>query len=188
MSIPADHIKFSDDSTTAWWVVPEMSDPRAFDVTDALNLDRPCSTCDGDGREANAHDGTSYGDFTDCLDCHGSGRHCFDIAADQGWMQESASAGATLWHPRPVTLTVSVVPGMVLPIVGVACPGFTNDLDRPAHIHMAKSGETGMCVHNADMLYDSPWKSRNAVDLPFAAAVGMFAVRLNVHTPIGAGS
>ena len=174
MSIPADHIKFSDDITTAWWVVPEMSDPRAFDVTDALNLDRPCDKCHGAGwvmvSSTTKQRGLENCEASlSCPACHGSGRHCFDIEVEpddpENWTEN--------WRH---TLTVSVVPGMVLPI-------YHNDnapmLDGARFVEM---WDDMRAVAWIDGDYGGVFT------LPSAAAVGMFAVRLNVHTPIGAGS
>jgi hypothetical protein len=118
-----------------------------------------------------------------CPDCI-EGRHTFEI---------EVATGCTPTCPhhacRPRSYRVSVVPGMVLPIVLGMCPNKTNDPHRPAHIHMNADESPmpvfGMCVENADQVWDSPWKSRNLIDLPPNAAPGMWAVRLAVHNEEG---
>ena len=129
----------------------------------------------------------------DCEPCHGSGRDCFDIEVECGGDNCQVLTPVENASEWVHTLTVSVVPGMVLPIVVGACPDKTNAPHRRAHVHLAEpsdddQGASGICHENCDLVFDSPWKTKNAARLPSAAAVGMFAVRLNVHTLIGAGS
>ena len=120
----ADHIKFSDDGTEAW-----LEDDRGFD---AHALARTCDTCEGTG----LIDRHISGD--ECPDCHGSGRHCFDItvecSGDDCQVMLPVENASEWVH----TLTVSVVPGMVLP--SAAEPGMwavkltvhaTNQTDTP---------------------------------------------------------
>jgi len=64
--------------------------------------------------------------------------------------------------------------------VGAMCLGKTNDDHRFAHVHLL-DGHAGVCVENTDMVWDSPWKSKNAITLPSAAEPGMWLVTLKVH-------
>lgn len=84
-----------------------------------------------------------------------------------------------------ITIRVSVVPGMVLPIVRGACPDKTNAPHRRAHVHLAEPSDddqsaSGICHENCDLIFDSPWKSKNAALLPSAAAAGQWAAKLRV--------
>ena len=179
MSIPASHIKFSDDRTTAWLVV--SADPSEYGWDVALN--RPCDTCDGSLEQLIVERGVVR-----CPDCHGSGRHCFEIevrtectcerrtiGGGAGWYDHATDCpvrsikgylASDGWH-FVRTLTVSVVPGMVL-----------GPLDD------------GQFVGESDYWYEEPnilrhfHDDQNDITLPDAAAVGMFAVWFNVHTPI----
>jgi len=82
------------------------------------------------------------------------------------------------------SLTVSVVEGMVLPIVATFDQRlrlFIHDSTLKAVVTLRSDGRA--------WLWDRDDTNREITGaLPSAAAVGMFAVRLNVHTPIGAGS
>jgi len=115
--IPADRIAFSDEGTEAWWVAyhPVMLRPgcvgeghagvRSFDVR---NLDRQCDTCRGSG----AADVVRGICVFMCEVCDGTGRHTFEIeiATGEGW-------SSVTQQNKTRTHRVSVVPGMVLPVV-----------------------------------------------------------------------
>ena len=161
--IPASHIKFSDDRKTAWVVFDDDDNERLARSSHAFvsDLDRPCSTCGGHGSIPNNRIGGGWMD--DCEFCHGSGRPCFDIDV----APEYIAAGWDWPGPSLHRLTVSVVEGMVL-----------GPLDD------------GQFVGESDYWYEEPnilrhfHDDQNDITLPDAAAVGMFAVWFNVHTPI----
>ena len=73
------------------------------------SLDRPCDGCDGEGFASNE---MVMG--VDCPDCDGSGRHVFDL--EVAWQTEVDA--------YEQAYRVSVVPGMVLPIVSEVDPVF----------------------------------------------------------------
>jgi len=195
VSIPASHIKFSDDRKTAWVVFDDDDNERLARSSHAFvsDLDRPCDTCGGSGCNK-GRPNPSHVDCIPCPACHGSGRPCFDIevkcSADQcrgGWISFPEWAGEIVACDECVdgvrTLTVSVVPGMVLPIVDEM--DILNGATVPTtHIIYRRkwddSVQTWLCIMTEP--------GASVVTLPSAAAPGMFAVRLNVHTPIGAGS
>ena len=201
--IPASHIKFSDDRKTAWWVT--QNEPwgcagcgrilttrtgcigRTLGVAHITKpLDRPCDTCDGTGCDIDfcRECGDEYEDPCDrhaehvnqtdddgcCPACFGSGRPCFDI--------EVVTKAGGRFTPRTEyeTLTVSVVPGMVMPIVDDLGPVF----DRSVHVRLTGGGIAWLATPRLD----GGWQ-HTEIDLPSAAAVGGTAVRLDVHTPEG---
>jgi len=201
--IPASHIKFSDDRKSAWWVT--QNEPwgcagcgrilttrtgcigRTLGVAHITKpLDRPCDTCDGTGCDIDfcRECGDEYEDPCDrhaehvnqtdddgcCPACHGSGRHCFDI--------EVVTKAGGRFTPRTEyeTLTVSVVPGMVLPIISWTAAHADNH-PHPCMIYV-EAGRGLIPMHPTPEL-------ETVVPLPSAAAVGGTAVRLDVHTPEG---
>lgn len=118
--IPADD--FLIDGNAAWLAVDAHTIfPPTLGEFRWDGLDAPCDTCDGHGIfEAEA----SWEIPCDCID----GRHTFDIEVDCGsldcyWCDDpdqSDSAQEPDDHEHLVSrLRVSVVPGMVLPIVSV---------------------------------------------------------------------
>ena len=165
--IPADQIAF--DGDTAWWVKNKPTYDGADGAT-LTSLDRPCDTCDGTG--ANQPD-EDYDDINlawatdddtaelyDCTGgCDGTGRHTFTIEVSFGVM----TRGFRIHR-------VSVVPGMVLPIVADA-----DDLpDCPPLIEMDDGGvrffDEGVVETN----------DAEPITLPPAAAPGMWAVKLRI--------
>lgn len=177
MTIPADCIAFEGD--TAWIVFEDHGergkrwwDSRRY----ATNFDRPCDTCGGPGV-----------DWYDRMLCEGcddcpNGRHVFDIEVDR-W------ALGNRHGPKAITMRVSIVPGMVLPIVRGVCPDPTNASRRRAHVHLAEPCDdepynSGICRENCDLIWDSPWQAKNAVILPPAARPGMWAVKLWMGGPL----
>ena len=205
MSIPASHIKFSDDRKTAWVVFDDDDNERLARSSHAFvsDLDRPCDTCGGSGCNK-GRPNPSHVDCIPCPACHGSGRPCFEIEVrTECTCERRTIGGGAGWYDHatdcPVrsikgylasegshfvrTLAVSVVPGMVLPIVDEM--DILNGATVPTtHIIYRRkwddSVQTWLCIMTEP--------GASVVTLPSAAAPGMFAVRLNVHTPIGAGS
>lgn len=185
--IPADHISI--DGDTAWLVVEADSLPIIDYRADTEDdIDRPCDTCGGDkfwldwDRE----------EPVACGDCHGTGRHVFDIKVEAdspnrcsrcgrlrlAWNSE-CHCGWSLEGPPACgfrSLRVHVVPGMVLPIVR------DEDWD----------GEPWPIITRA-VSVDDQWYVRDRypdgtryayrVWLPPAAAPGMWAVQLRIVTP-----
>jgi hypothetical protein len=181
----------------AWWVVRKCPEPRGQQSmhTDcnvgAKILDRPCATCDGEGvTEPDHHDHPDHGV---CPDCSGTGRHTFEVETymprtmDSDLMEmyleaESQFGDDYFWekhgHAKFLrerrTVRVSVVEGMVLPIVG---PNFQRtEVGRYIQLKQRKwwlmtrferrtAGLTGAGVE---------------ISLPPAAAPGMWAVKLRV--------
>ena len=165
MTIPADRIKFSDDGTTAWLIV------RTFDQWFWEEpLDRPCDTCGG---------GDVAAQLAALPDMAKESAEAIQLVMSAAKRQLCTCIDGRHTFPIEVGVHVSVVPGMVLPIVGpVKGP-------RPLRY---------VLLNPADA--DAPWMAlgvpgpifQRCDPLPSAAAPGMFAVRLNVHTLIGAGS
>jgi hypothetical protein len=175
------------DGDTAWWIVEHRLCPThapcdcgrfglpfglphcklscelgsVTGLARALNLDCPCDTCDGSGSFPAIQSQTDP-----CPDCDGSKRHTFNIHLSEGQHE---------------TLSVHVVE--VLEIVRGSCPDKTNAPHRRAHLHLDDNeDQAGMCRENRDLIWDSPWKSRNLVTLPTDAAAGKYVVRLAMHT------
>ena len=118
--IAADAITTPDDQGRMWWI-----DEDSLRTGGAIfhDLDRPCDNCEGSGID---HLGQSP---WDCPDCHGTGRHVFEIEVecDEPDIRRYEDLG---WHYGPTcdrrqcrdgeyTLPVHVVEGMVLPITDV---------------------------------------------------------------------
>ena len=165
MSIPASHIKFSDDRKTAWVVFDDDDNERLARSSRAFvsDLDRPCDRCHGKLEYRTSDNWRS--DVLPC-DCR-FGQHCFDI--------EVVTKAGGRFTPRTEyeTLTVSVVPGMVAPIVDDLGP----IVDRSVHVRLTGGGIAWLATPRLD-----GWRML-PIDLPDVAATGMYAVRLNVHTP-----
>jgi hypothetical protein len=140
--IPADHITI--DGDTAWWV----RDPGEWtDYGSILNeLDRPCDTC------GSMFDIDIRGIV--CPDCHGTGRHVFDI--------EVATPEAKGFGDFIDSYRVHVVPGMVLQI----------------HDHFVKGPHVRL--RNGRAVYVEANERQHRIILPSAAAPGMWAVQLAV--------
>lgn len=152
--IPADHITI--DKGTAWCAFK-------LDGPDRLAwwkyVDRPCDTCGGqDVRTLNA---TGWHDH--CTDCGGTGRHTFEIEVPGNVFGWGGKRG-----DEPHTLRVSVVPGVVLPIVDSA-----NSHDVPDDCIDLRSG--GITKHRCGPVWEP------VDDFPPAAKPGMWVVRLAVH-------
>ena len=153
---PAD--RFLLDVDTAWLVYEDQS---LFSVDANKLLDRPCDTCKGEPPPF-----VSYGPGMvqmQCADRCIDGRHTFDIEVEVRTSQLGVEPKATY--------RVSIVPGMVLPIVGWTSPFpeafITPDGDRH------RVYPTGVEPDTDDTLL---------ITLPPASAPGMWAVKLKVAT------
>lgn len=151
--IPADHIAF--DGNRAWLVVSSPVDA-------SVALDRPCDTCIG-----------GHNDW--CINNCINGRHTFEIKVacatchGVGTTPNPASAsGRQVCHPhtRPTTYRVSIVAGMVLPIVD------EDEADTAPTSHVAMWADGTNTYHDGELWY--------YITLPSAAKPGMWAVKLNV--------
>jgi hypothetical protein len=180
--IPVDRITFTDDGH-AWWIVKpvhrmgvtntvgdDYDDPSWF-----MSLDRPCGTCDGHrwdwkrcaDEDLQVDDPVDYYPCPDCID----GRHTFDIEVeDVDEWDQSFSVNA---------YRVSVVPGMVLPIVRYSVEA--NGGPYIVKLSAPKMSGESHCVITPGTEPDGSWQYHSTT-LPTAAAPGMFAVKLRVAT------
>ena len=159
--IPADHFKFSDDGTTAWWVLPPFDAEVELSEDNPAFLDRPCDGCEGGQAWWTAVQANP------CPACFGSGRHCFDITVE--W--PVCEPECPVIHPGR-TLTVSVVPGMVLPMFDWT--GTYDPARTPAHLSLSRDG-----THWTYFPQQGHGRT-SVIKLP-SAAPGMTAVLLNIH-------
>jgi hypothetical protein len=156
--IPADHISFNGDGTA--WVVTERMMNTGLDAVVAGAFDRRCDTCGGTLAQGQAPDDR-------CPDCGGTGRHTFTVEVGTytpNGIPDDPSIAIYCERRR-----VSVVPGMVLPIVehGTEANGYpfiTKGLGWVMH-HIPKAKAV-----------------RSVITLPPAAAPGMWAVKLAVRS------
>jgi hypothetical protein len=165
----------------AWWVVRKCPEPRGQQSmhTDcnvgAKILDRPCATCGGMP--------LGFDGFHDCPDCSGTGRHTFIVEVeneewhcetcnDSGISHTGDTASDCGYCPTDHTYRVSVVPGMVLPIVTMtqACSD-----DQPLPFIIAPA-----IGYNAVIAGYPDAEHETVVTLPSAAAPGLWAVKLRV--------
>ena len=190
--ISADRIKVSDDGRRAWWAWG--GNGTAHPPADLLVLDRLCDLCNGTKKVRGVNAGPGDLPFT-CPDCHGSGRHCFDIEVradgpepcnrhdpcDCGCYRDAyggrphCKMGCGFDDPSswPVrTLTVSVVPNMVLPVVGLHPFGPLTHADGYALLLPDGTGQ----VWQAAGMEDS-----TIIDLPAATNPGDWLVALDIH-------
>ena len=189
--ISADHFRDNGDGT-AWWVLTENDCFIEWDIPRWFN--RPCNLCDGGAFEIDSgfNDGV-------CPDCNGTGSHTFDVEVEcwhdckrfggsvPGWARGSGWDWVPCWCDGTfkIALRVSIIPGMILPIIRGACPAPTNSPHRPAHVHLAEPSDdnqdqSGICKEDCDLVWDNPWKSQNLVTLPPAARPGMWAVKVRI--------
>lgn len=157
--IAADRIVFNDDGT-AWciWKANEAFDGETGE--DYIHsLDRPCDACGGtalglwDLRHA-------QDPCPDCID----GRHTFDIEAP---CQDDGCSGTSLYR-------VSVVPGMVLPLVAI---DEHNIVGR--YIVQTQPSARWWGIDNSTFPIQRIG-SDDDITLPSAAAPGVWAVKLRV--------
>lgn len=167
--IPHNHITFNDDGT-AWLIVHECDgdhpegENRLCDLA-CKSLDRPCDTCGGSEHVPNDGDWIDV-DCPDCID----GRHTFDIDVGGSALGWGGKRG-----DEPHVATVSVVPGMVLPIYGEDPGDWPDMLTFGKPCVVIKSDGTAVMWDGAGDFV--------AVTLPSAAAPGMWAVQLQEVQP-----
>ena len=154
--IPVDHITF--DGDTAWWVLPEVwTGPD--DMLVPWALDRSCDTCSGQTRYEN--DG--YVCSARCID----GRHTFEI--------EVATSESKGFGEFIDTYRVSIVPGMVLPIVDNDALEWYGRHDH----HIGMGADEHAEYSGRSERGGEPQFVRN-ITLPTAAGPDMWAVKLRV--------
>jgi hypothetical protein len=153
--IPATSFQLNDDGT-AWCVLANHAKMGGWPWW--MALDRPCDTCGGDLDLAEPE-----GDCTDCID----GRHTFTVEVEP-FNAELADAFNLPFVP--ITHRVSVVPGMVLPIVEEAG---SKDIPGRVVTYNVQSGLGGSVVRT--WLWDG-LEARESITLPPDARPGMWAV------------
>jgi hypothetical protein len=165
MTIPADRFLLNDDSTA--WVVGESLDWW-------MTIDHPCDTCDGQTR----YEGDGFVCSADCID----GRHTFPVEVECPNIEcgdvrvgPCPKCGNRNAPRRRDTYRVSIVPGMVLPIVSKP-----SDLDVPCVTLLGawRDRMVGMHWHKPHDEWEMP--GTVITDLPSAAARSQYAVKLKV--------
>lgn len=155
--IVSDHIIFNDDNT-AWIVFDAHTNfPPTLGELKWVSFDCPCDICDGRGvLEVTPMAWQMHDDIEDCTACF-NGRYAFDITVQR--YKQYVPAYSAL-HFR-----VSIVPGMVLPIVDnwLKEESFIVPFSRGYMLHLASE-------HTAEM-----------IDLPPATNVGMWAVKIQFN-------
>jgi hypothetical protein len=153
MSIPADHWHDNGDGT-AWWV---WRANEAFDGETGEDyihpLDRPCDSPDCRGGEIQYPEWE--GETQPCPDCDGTRRHTFGVAVEGFQCELFRDDGLVVTH------RVSVVPGMVLPIVE-----YVTQMNPEVR-------KLGVSIDGA---------IQQGITLPPAAKPGLWAVKLAVHS------
>jgi len=141
-------IHFNDDGTV-WWVVKPVHRMGVtntvgddwYDPSWFMSLDQACDACRGDGIEKWQ---TSVDEFDSdrCTGCDGTGRSTFDLEVRCDFCHGNTAPSKVVAPPcwkcsgrKSHTHQVSVVPGMVLPIVADAddlpdCPPLIEIDDR----------------------------------------------------------
>jgi hypothetical protein len=156
------------DGTEAWLV------REAWEVDPDHDADRPCDRCFGEGVILVVNQGEEP-----CGVCNGTGRHPFDIEV----AVEHTGTGWIADRHR-----VSVIPGMVLPIVkrhpishystlaeGETTRVILRSLPAPGGVVVEYTNHSGAVVDD--------------LTLPPAAKPGMWAVKLHVHDqPVRSGT
>jgi hypothetical protein len=153
--IPADHFLDNGDGTA--WIATHGG--LGIDLFDSF--DRPCDTCDG----LKVIELRPYGRGNErrCPDCDGTGRHTFTVEVE--WVDGQRTP--------PQRFRVSVVPGMVLPIVDQ----YDETYDGMPSLECRDEGDIFWLYDQA--YCDAPMNSDVEpieVTLPPAAAPGMWAV------------
>lgn len=138
----------ADDINTEWWIVSEGL-AASWSMTESP--DRACDTCHGEREKRHRQSGVWC---PDCVD----GRHTFEIEAECSYENGTAPKGGHMCVGT-VSLRVSVVPGMVLPIVEEGPDGITGRTDRI----------------EADLLGQF-WLGRSRIPLSSGARPGRYAI------------
>jgi hypothetical protein len=170
--IPSSSIALSEDGRQAWWVVRECDCDHRVSVGCHKTLrraDQSCDACGGDSDRWFRLGGSP------CPDCDGTGRHTFTIEVEH---HDAAYMTYQTGEPGTRTFRVSVVPGMVVPIVDNDAPEWYERSDH--HIGM---GQDENAEYNGRIdTGTEPGYVRDVI-LPPDARPGMWAVQLQiVHT------
>lgn len=161
--IAADYITI--DGDTAWVVVDRHSKYQWS------MLDRPCATCERYRQLPIDNQPTTVR----CPDCDGTGRHTFNEARKRCICNGDSPPDPACPGIGPHTRTVSVVPGMVLPIMSPeSCRSKAPERCIELWDRTRYGGEAWLWL-----TYDQPHATM--IDLPSAAVPGMWAVKLNIH-------
>jgi hypothetical protein len=155
---PTDHISFNDDGT-AWWALGSWT---LDDSPPVKHLDRPCGSCGGSGYVSD-----EMVIDAPCPDCDSTGRHTFTVEVEQ-----LCDTLANALRCDLITFRVSVVPGMVLPIVDNS-----NDWEHGHIDHIDMMDETAILRTNTEGFC----QDGEIITLPPAAKPGTCAVQLQVH-------
>jgi hypothetical protein len=166
--IPATAIHFNDDGT-AWSLLYELAQYVPAAEFPEVWLDRQCDTCGGDGVQA----GIGFR----CTFCDGTGRHTLTVeVGEQTALAESDPEFAA--SLRSLTLRVSVVPGMVLPVHVIPSPLEPDEmmwkLETTPQPFIGIAQVSGLAVL---VEHDRA----TPIALPPDAKVGGYAVKVKVH-------
>jgi hypothetical protein len=163
---PATHIRFNDAHTEAWMLAPDFASFMVY-----RQIDRQCDMCYGRGT---------------CVLCDGTGRHTFtiDIECPVLAFEGSAVHDHPDVNPCPVcsgvtTYRVSVVPGMVLPIVAWDEQKQIATLDHFIATGWKQNPEWAVEYRRGAHI----GRQQKPITLPSAATPGKhWAVKLEVHS------
>ena len=179
--IPADMFHDNGDGT-AWWI-PRDDEFGSDVLIDAIRDDmRPCDACDGSGWT----DAVRIVGRVPCRACDNTGRHTFaiEVAQSSFWSKDEQIKyridpcdDADCCQRPPAAFRVSVVPGMVLPIVG---DGFV--VDGP-YIELVDGGE--VVLWTPDQAIGDHRSSFVGDGIMTGARPGDTAVQLRIATPVG---
>lgn len=162
--IPETHITIK--GGMAWWVKSIFDSD--FPASRLAELDRPCDMCDPKAWIPRKPD-------LPCGDCDGTGRHRFEVEVSC-FEQHRPDALTICEHEH--THRVSVVPGMVLPIVDVW--GDPDSLPSSGLV-VDIGGKSAPWVTDIVNRDERTLRPVTQVTLPPAAKPGMWAVQLKVH-------
>ena len=174
--IPATHFRDNGDGT-AWWVLTAFEN---WIIND--DRDRVCGTCGGHGYHYPEETGVPTG--CDCL----HGRHTFDVEVEASGCEHKytdhtggnytamercrdckASRDGYGFSPWIKQRRVSIIPGMILPIIANS-----NDWEHGVTNHIDLMGSTVILRTNTDGFE----QDHEIITLPSAAAPGMYAVKV----------
>lgn len=165
--IPSSHFHLEAD--TAWWVTGDLI---ASSEGWALTIDRPCDTCDGERLVPGSTADELQRIEEVCPSCDGTGRHTFDVEVECLCEPESGLDGC-----EAGTYRVHVISGMVLPIVETIPASTSHLIENEPAVFSDPEWRDEWFIRTTDGCIDSL-----GVTLPSAAAPGMFAVKLGVHS------